>query len=330
VEKMAVFSFDKTKKLDAVSLGEPLLEFNARGIGSLRNIKTFDRGWGGDTSNFIIAFSRLGGYGGYLTRVGNDVFGYCFLELWKKEGIDISRVIIENGGFTGIYFISRKNGGEHDFTYYRKDSAASHFSIKDLDIDYIRNAKIFHSSGISQAISASCNEAVLYAMEKAKESGVIVSYDPNVRLKLWPLEKAQDAISKAISLSDIVMPSLEDLRLLANTESIEEGVKKLIKLGTKLVVVKLGDKGCFIKFKNEEHLIEGFKTKVVDTTGAGDAFDAAINIGLLEGWSIKKVAVFANATAALKLKGRGAVKALPFRKNVERFLDKHLKKWRDF
>ncbi|MEM3571943.1 MAG: sugar kinase, partial [Candidatus Bathyarchaeia archaeon] len=215
---MKIFSFDRSKKLDAVSLGEPLLEFNARGIGSLRNIKTFDKGWGGDTSNFIVAFSRLGGCAGYITRVGDDEFGHCFLELWKKEGVDTSHVIIEKGGFTGIYFISRKNGGEHDFTYYRKDSAASHFSIKDLDIDYIKDAKIFHASGISQAISSSCNEAVLYAMKKAKESNVIVSYDPNIRLKLWSLDKAQDAILKAIKLCDIVMPSLEDLRLLANTD----------------------------------------------------------------------------------------------------------------
>ncbi|MEM2897539.1 MAG: sugar kinase [Candidatus Bathyarchaeia archaeon] len=326
---MAIFNFDETKKLDAISLGEPLLEFNAREMGNLSEIKTFDRGWGGDTSNFIVAFSRLGGRVGYVTRVGSDEFGRCFLKLWEKEGIDVSRVVIEDGGFTGIYFISRKNG-EHDFTYYRKDSAASHLSMKDIDVNYILSAKIFHSSGISQAISASCCEAVLYAMKKSKESNVIVSYDPNVRLKLWPLEKAQEAISKAIRLSDIVMPSLEDLRLLTNTESIEDGVKKLMGLGTKLIVVKLGEKGCLIRFKDEEHLVEGFKTKLVDTTGAGDAFDAAINMALLQGWSIKKAAVFANATAALKLKGRGAVTALPFRKEVERFLDKRLEKWRDF
>jgi len=285
---------------------------------------------GGDTSNFIVAFSRLGGNAGYITKIGNDEFGRCFLKLWKKERIDISHVLIEKEGFTGIYFISRKNGGEHDFTYYRKDSAASHLSIKDLDIDYIKNTKIFHTSGISQAISDSCCEAVLYAMEKAKEFNAIVSYDPNVRLKLWPLEKAQKAISKAISLSDIVMPSLEDLSLLTNTSSVEDGAKKLIELGAKLVAVKLGKKGCFIKFKDEEYFVKGFKTKVVDTTGAGDAFDAAINIALLQGWSIKKAAIFANATAALKLRGRGAVTALPSRKEVERFLDKRLKKWRDF
>ena len=265
--------------------------------------------------------ARLGKTAGYITRVGDDEFGRCFLEMWEREGIDTSHVIVEKGGFTGIYFITLINGGKHEFTYYRENSAASHLSPSDVDPNYIKQSKIFHSSGISQAISESCREAVFRAAEIAKKAKVLFSYDPNVRLKLWPINTARAVINYTLDLADVVMPSLEDAKLITGFDSPEKAAEAILKRGPSIVAIKLGAQGCFVATERKKIFTPSFRIdKVVDTTGAGDAFTGAFLVALLEGWDPTKAARFANATAALKTLGRGAVTPLPTREEVEEFL----------
>lgn len=298
-----------------------MVEFCATSVGHLKDAPLFERGWGGDTSNALVAVARLGKKAGYITRVGDDEFGECFLEMWQREGIDTSNVIVEKGGFTGIYFITLINGGEHEFTYYRENSAASHLSPSDVDPNYIRRSKIFHSSGISQAISESCREAVFKAAEIAKKAKVLFSYDPNVRLKLWPINTARAVINYTLDLADVVMPSLEDAKLITGFNSPEKAAEAVLKRGPSIVAIKLGAQGCFVATEREKIFTPSFQMdKVVDTTGAGDTFTGAFLVALLEGWDPAKAARFANATAALKTLGRGAVTPLPTWKEVEEFL----------
>jgi 2-dehydro-3-deoxygluconokinase len=305
---------------EIVSLGEPMLEFNAKTTGHLKDVSTFKRGWGGDTSNFAVAVARLGRSVGYMCRVGNDEFGKCFLELWRMEGVDTSRVIVEENGFTGIYFISIREEGEHDFTYYRANSPASHFSIDDLDPKYIEGAKLFHTSGISQAISESSRETVFKAMEIAKRSEVLVTYDPNLRLKLWPINTARATILHTFELADVVFPSIEDVRTLLGPVSPEAAASQILKRGPKIVVIKLGAKGCLVMTQDQMVRIPGFQVTPVDTTGAGDAFDGAFAVGLLEEWTIEETAEFANAVGALTTLRKGAVAPLPRREQVDDFI----------
>jgi len=307
--------------LDIISLGEPLVEFCATRVGRLKDVFLFKRGWGGDTSNVLVTAARLGRTTGYITRVGDDEFGKCFLEMWRREGVDISHVVIEKNGFTGVYFILLTEEGKHEFIYYRKNSAASHLSPSDIDPNYIKQSKIFHSSGISQAISKSCREAVFKAAEIAKKAGVLFSYDPNVRLKLWPINVARNIINYTLELADIVIPSLEDAKLFTGLSSPSEIADIILKSGPSIVVIKLGSQGCLVATKREKTLVPSFPVdKVVDTTGAGDAFTGAFLAALLEGQNPKEAARFANAVAALKTLGRGAVASLPTRKRVEKFL----------
>jgi len=305
---------------EVISLGEPMLEFNAITKGRLRDVNLFKRSWGGDTSNFAVAVTRLGGKAGYVCRVGDDDFGKCFLDFWRGEGVDTSHVIVEKGGFTGIYFISIIDGGEHDFTYYRTNSSASHLCPEDIDPSYIGRAKVFHTSGISQAISQSCREAVFTAIEIAKQSGVKFSYDPNVRLKLWPIHTARAVIMRTIELADIVMPSIEDMKILLGVDSPEQAADLIMKRGPKIVVVKLGSEGSFVAYDDEKVRVPGFKVMPVDTTGAGDAFDAAFMVSLLEGCNPVESAKFANAVGALTTLGKGAVEPIPKREEVYEFL----------
>ncbi len=306
--------------LDIVSLGEPMVEFCATSTGLLKDVKLFKRGWGGDTSNMVVAAARLGRHCGYVCRIGDDEFGKSFLEMWRRENIDTSHVIVEKGSFTAVYFISIIDGGKHDFTYYRAASAASHLTPDDVDPDYVRRARIFHTSGISQAISTTCRESIFKAVEIARKSKVLFSYDPNIRLKLWPVDVAREVVSYTLEIADIALPSMEDAKITTGCRSYEKAAKAILKKGPKIVALKLGAEGCLVMTEEKAVRVPGFRVNVTDTTGAGDAFDGAFLAGLIEGLPIEKAAELANATAALKTQGRGAVSPLPSKRNVRKFL----------
>ena len=309
---------------DIISMGEPMLEFNAAEEGSLSEVGQFNIGYGGDTSNFAVAASRLGGNVGYLTRLGDDQFGERFLRLWQKEGIDASHVARDADAPTGIYFISRK-AGEHFFTYYRKNSAACRMSPENIPLDYIRKARLFHVSGISQGISTSACDAVFKAMAVARETGVMVSYDPNLRLKLWPLDRARAIIHQAAAMADIVLPSLEDAVALTGMEDEKEIARFYLNLGPSVVVLKLGDRGALLATREdvdgvtslEPQRFSAHKVNSVDMTGAGDTFDGGFAVGYLAGWPLGKCVQFANAAAALATTGLGAVDPIPTREEVD-------------
>lgn len=304
---------------EIISLGEPLLEFNANQTGPLRNVRSYEVGWGGDTSNFAIAVSRLGGDAGYVCRIGDDDFGAAFLALWAAEGVDTSQVIVEPGGKTGIYFISR-TADDHQFTYYRQGSAASHFSPADVPEAYLAEAKLVHTSGISQAISNASCDAVFRAVEIARDAGVLVCYDPNVRLKLWDLPRARAIVLETIRQADFVLPSLEDAVLITGMEDPSEIVAWLLSLGPKAVLLKLGAEGALLGSQAGMEEIAGFEVELVDATGAGDTFDAAFAVAYLRGEELADCARFANAAAALVTTGPGAVAPIPRRQQVENLL----------
>jgi 2-dehydro-3-deoxygluconokinase len=308
--------------VDVASFGEPMVEFCATEIGKLKDVQTFKRGWGGDTSNFIVAVARLGGRTGYICRIGNDEFGGSFLDLWRSEGIDTSQVIIEDSGFTAVYFISLLPGGGHDFTYFRKNSAASHYSPQDLNPEYLSELKIFHSSGISMAISDSCRETVLRAADIVKEHGGLFSFDVNFRPKLWSPQYARPYIDEAIKRSDVLLASKEDITLLYDIDVDKFLVKVYESARPEVVAVKLGGEGCIIFDGKKKITVSGFKVSVIDTTGAGDAFDGAFIVGLLENKPLEEIGIFANAVGALTTTGLGAVAPIPRRDKVEVFLRK--------
>lgn len=305
---------------EIIAIGEPMLEFNATEEGSLAEVRTFQTGWGGDTSNFCIAASRAGGRVGYITRLGEDDFGRSFLDLWTREGIDTSRVQRDPEASTGIYFISRK-GPEHFFTYYREGSAASLMTPDFLPGDYIRQAKILHVSGISQAISTKACDTVFAAMEIARDAGVKISYDPNLRLKLWPVHRARAVIEKSIAMSDLVFPSLDDATALTGLSDPETIARRYLDLGPEVVVIKLGAEGVLLAQNTAGGPIftpvPAFGVDSVDMAGAGDTFDGAFIAEYLRGQTPEDCARYANAAAALTTTGYGCVSPVPTREQVE-------------
>jgi 2-dehydro-3-deoxygluconokinase len=293
-----------------------MVEFCATNPGRLSQVVQYKRGWGGDSSNFAISVARQGCKAAHLCRLGDDEFGQSFLELWRKEEMDLSRVIVEPNAFTAVYFISLMEHGGHDFTYYRKNSAASRYRVSDLDEDYIKKAKVVHTSGISLAVSEKLREAAFKAIDYCKEVDGIVSFDLNLRPRLWTINSARSICDLAFKKSNIVFASKDDIKLLFGIDDPLKASRHIIKLGVETVIIKLGSEGCYVATKEESFTSAGFNVDMIDTTGAGDAFDGAWIVGRLKEWDNRKKARYANAVGALTTTGLGAVGPIPTRKEA--------------
>jgi 2-dehydro-3-deoxygluconokinase len=302
---------------DIVAIGEPLGEFNQTRVGD----PNYLFGHGGDTSNAIIAAARSGAKTGYISAVGDDTFGRSFMALWQREGVDVSAVKNDSTAHTGIYFISHGADG-HEFSYMRTGSAASRMTVADLPEQMIRNAKVLHVSGISQAISASAADLVFAAIVCAKESGVAVSYDTNLRLRLWSLDRAQAITNAAMAMADIALPGLDDAQQLTGLNEPDDIADYYLKRGSRIVAMTLGKKGALVATHQKRLIVPSIAVDAVDATGAGDCFDGAF----LAEWVVTgdpfKAAAYATVAAALSTTGFGAVAPLPKREDVLKAMGK--------
>jgi 2-dehydro-3-deoxygluconokinase len=293
-----------------VALGEPMVEFNQARAESPDH---YLRGFGGDTSNMAIAAARLLGIAGrvgYATRVGDDAFGRMLLELWRREGVDTRGVACDGEAQTGVYFVTHGARG-HEFSYLRAGSAASRMQPETLPHEIIRGARILHISGISQAISASACDAVLAAIEEADAAGALVSYDPNLRPKLWPLARARAMIMATIAQCDWFLPSYDEAKTLSGYDDASGIVDWCHALGAPVVALKCGPEGVVVSDGHRSERIAGHPVNCVDATGAGDCFDGAFAARTLVGDTPFDAARYANAAAALATTGFGAVAPLP-------------------
>jgi len=296
---------------DIIAIGEPLFELNQP-----RGEAIFREGHGGDTSNCAIAAARQGASVAYVTAVGADQFGDSFLRLWQEEGVDTSAVKKSPVAHTGLYFITHGPDG-HVFSYMRAGSAASRLTPDDLPADMIRNARILHASGISQAISSSAADAVFAAMRIARAAGVTVSYDTNLRLRLWPLDRARAIIHAAVALADIVRPGIEDARHLTGLVDPGEIVDFYLSMGARIVALTLGPDGAIVATAERREAIPAIAVRLVDATAAGDMFDGAFLAEYLRTGDPFDAGRYANMAAALSTEGYGAVAPMPHRAAVE-------------
>jgi 2-dehydro-3-deoxygluconokinase len=290
-----------------VAIGEPLVEFNQV---HMEDPQTYLQGFGGDTSNMVIAAARLGARSGYITRVGDDTFGRLFLTLWHGERVDVRGVAIDEAAPTGVYFVTHGPHG-HEFSYLRAGSAASRIAAENLPHEVIRRARILHVSAISQAISASACDATFGAMRVARDAGVKISYDTNLRLKLWALPQARETIFSSLAHCDWCLPSLDDARVLFDTDEVDAVIDACHAKGAPIVVLKCGSHGCVVSDRTRRETIAGHVVVSVDATGAGDCFDGAYAARIVAGDHPFAAARYANAAAALATTGFGAVLPLP-------------------
>ena len=307
------------KKFDVVALGEAMVEFNQTTAAQ----PNYLQGFGGDTSNVVIAAARAGSKTAYLSRIGQDAFGEALMNLWASESIDSAAIEVDPKAATGIYFVTHGQHG-HVFTYIRAGSAASRMSPAWLQTSVaasiVRDARILHVSGISLAISSSACDTAFTAMQLARQSGTLVSYDANLRLKLWPLDRALACTSHAITLCDIFLPSLEDITTLNGMTDPDQVVNWGHALGARTVVLKLGSEGALVSEGARRERIPAHPVKLVDATGAGDCFGGNLLARMAQGDTVFEATRYANAAAALAVQGFGAVAPLPRPEQVQALL----------
>ncbi len=305
--KSATGASDIEPALDILAYGEPMVEFNQTGEGAGR---LYLQGFGGDSSNFAIAAARQGARVGYFSALGDDSHGRMLRALWDEEGVDQRSVKTDAAGFTAIYFVTHGPQG-HEFHFFRSGSAASRLTLTDVPRARIAAARVLHLSGISLAISASACETGFAAIQAAREAGVMVSFDTNLRLRLWPLERARAVMRDVMRLADICLPSYDDVLDLTGIVEPDALVDHCLALGAKTVALKLGERGAIVADAQQRHRIAPFPCKPVDATGAGDAFGGAFVARRVAGDSLLDAGRYAAAAAALSTEGYGAVAPVP-------------------
>lgn len=304
-----------TDKLDIITIGESLIELSSDK--SLTYADSVDKYYGGDTLATAIAALRLGSKVGYISRVGIDHFKDFLLDSWQSEGLDISQVKLVEG-FNGLYFIARPEGGNKEFAYYRKKTAATNLSISDISEEYIKSASIVYATGITQSLSLSAKEAVKKAFSIAKENNIMTAYDPNYSPLLWSKDDAKEAFEEIEENVDILFLNLKnDSIKLLGIESIDKLIKYFWDKGVSTVIVKSAvDKGYYTGYQGETLFTEFYADKIIDTTSSGDAFNGGFLHAIASGLSPFEAVHIAAIVAGLQSQGIGAIKSIPFKKDV--------------
>ncbi|XP_044467254.1 probable fructokinase-7 isoform X2 [Mangifera indica] len=315
-----------------VCFGEMLIDFvpTVGGV-SLAEAPAFKKAPGGAPANVAVGISRLGGSSAFVGKVGDDEFGYMLADILKQNNVDTSSVRYDSSARTALAFVTLRADGEREFLFFRHPSADMLLHESELDKKLIKQARIFHYGSIS-LIAEPCKSTHLAAMKIAKESGSILSYDPNLRLPLWPSEDAaREGIMSIWGQADIIKISEDEITFLTggddhNDDNVVLG--KLFHPNLKLLVVTEGSKGCRYYTKEFRGFVPGVKAISVDTTGAGDAFVSGILSCLASDLSLfkdekrlREALLFANACGALTVTERGAIPALPTKEAVLKLLE---------
>ena len=302
------------RSLDVVSLGEALIEFNQ----THPQPPTYLQGFGGDTSNAIVAAARAGARCAYLTLLGDDRWADALTRLWLEEGVALDGVRRIRGQRTGLYFVHHDDQGHH-FSYARAGSAASRMSPSDLKggwLNLIAQSHWFHVSGISMAISETARATVFEAMRQARIAGTQVAFDTNLRLNLWPLDLARASFQRALPCCDLLLPSLEDMMQITGLKDPEAILDWCHDHGAVHVVLKMGAQGALISQGEVRNWIPAMQVRALDATGAGDCFCGNLLARLVLGDSLAQATRWANTAAALSVQGIGAIAPLPHAEQV--------------
>ncbi|HWR41883.1 sugar kinase [Sporomusa sp.] len=303
-----------------ITLGESMVMMVADQSDSLQFVTSYSRKIAGAESNVAIGLARLGHDVGWISAIGDDPFGTYIRNTIRGEGVDTSRVQILPEYPTGMLIKERNEIGDPKVFYYRRGSAASHITPDMVDESYFVETKILHVTGIFPALSEKCLETLLKAISIAKKQGALVTFDPNIRLKLWSKEQARETLLKLANLSDLIMPGRKEAEVLIGTGDWDQVQQYFHAAGNRYIVMKDGPDGAFYSHREGEETVEtgyakGFPVRrVVDTVGAGDGFAVGVLSALLEGLSLKQSVIRGNAIGSLAVTVQGDVEGYPTRR----------------
>lgn len=309
-----------------MTLGELLVDFIAHEAGVPAGEAT---SWsalpGGAPANVAVGAARLGVPTSFLGKVGDDPFGRMLERALAAEGVETSGLRFEKGARTALAFVSLGDDGERSFHFYRHPSADMLYRPDEVDLEAVRQARVLHFGSIS-LIAEPSRSATLAAVEAAREAGVTVTFDPNLRLDLWPgADEALSGIFAAMGQAHVVKLSEEELEFVAG--GVGETYARELARELDLLVITRAAKGALLIAGDTTQEVPAFETNVVDTTGAGDSFMAALVAGIVanpgiaeQPEALREVALRANACAAITVSSRGAIPALPHAERLVEFL----------
>ncbi|KAK9665062.1 hypothetical protein RND81_14G087900 [Saponaria officinalis] len=320
---------EKSSKGLVVSFGEMLIDFvpTVSGV-SLAEAPGFLKAPGGAPANVAIAVARMGGNAAFAGKLGDDEFGRMLAGILKENGVADDGITFDEGARTALAFVTLRSDGEREFMFYRNPSADMLLRPDELNLELIRKAKVFHYGSISLIVEP-CRSAHLKAMEEAKAAGALLSYDPNLRLPLWPsADEARKQIMSIWDKAEVIKVSDNELEFLTGNSDIGDATAmSLWHPNLKLLLVTLGDHGCRYYTNTFKGSVEAFKVKAVDTTGAGDSFVGALLSKIVDDHAIiedeprlREVLKFANACGAITTTKKGAIPALPTEAEVVEFI----------
>ena len=316
------------RKYDVVALGELLIDFTENGLSGQGN-PLLEANPGGAPCNVLAMLNRLGKKTAFIGKVGNDQFGKMLKEVVEESGTDVSGLAMDEQVHTTLAFVHTFPDGDREFSFYRNPGADMMLTKEEVDPEIIKNARIFHFGTLSST-HAGVREATRYAIDVAKENGLLVSFDPNLREPLWEsLDQAKEEILYGMSKCDILKISDNEMEFMTGTTDYNKGVEMLREqFDIPLICVTLGREGSRAFYK--DMIVEAapfVREDTIETTGAGDTFEACtLNYILEHGLedlteeNLKEMLTFANAGASIITTRKGALKVMPEKAEIEKVI----------
>lgn len=316
-----------------LTIGEALIDFIPSQKGcALKEVISFERVAGGAPANVSAVVAKLGGEAGFISQLGMDAFGDYIIDCLQEVGVDTSYVLRTTKANTGLAFVSLKEDGNRDFSFYRNPSADILLEADDLKSEWFRDCYALHFCSVDlveSPMKCAHKKAIQYMI--ANEG--LISFDPNVRLPLWDSEEnCKKAILEFLPYAHILKISDEELEFITGKSTLEEAKELLFQGNVRLVLFTKGKDGAEIYTKNSSAKIEGNKLEVVDTTGAGDAFIGAFlyllakegitreSIYELSKIDLEKYLRFANYYAGYSTLGKGAIGSYATLEQIDAFI----------
>ncbi len=310
-------------------VGEAIIDLHAQEHCDLENAATFVKTLGGAPANLAIGLTRLGVRTGFIGAIGDDPFGRYIVRQLQHDGIDTRGVQVKKGKRTRLAFVANDRNGDPDFTFWEESPADSFLARNEIPWDLIADAKVLHLSSFLLH-SPAMSDLSLWLAEHAATYGTMVSFDPNLRMKLWPSrQKARSMLKRMTKHVSVFRGNAKEGQFITGARSVEGAVEALVAMGPGLVVLTDGERGCFFGTRKAKGFVQAFRVKVVDATGCGDGFTAALLSELVR--SGKEIAQLgqedlagmcekANAVGAIVATKAGGAGAMPTSRAVDRFL----------
>lgn len=315
------------KKYDVIAMGELLIDFTMSGESEQGN-GMFEACPGGAPCNVLALLNKMGKKTAFLGKVGKDQFGVLLRKTLDDVGIDTSNLLIDEQVNTTLAFVHTFPDGDREFSFYRNPGADMMLTAEEVNPEFLAQSRLFHFGTLSMTHDG-VREATKKALQAAKDNGLMISFDPNLRPPLWSsLELAKEQMEYGFRFCDILKISDNEIQFVTGKEDYDEGIRYLQeKYQIPLILLTMGKDGSRAYYKGMRVERSGFRCKTIETTGAGDTFcGSSLNYVLehdfenLTEEQLGEMLTFANAAAAIVTTRKGAIRAMPEKEEVEKLI----------